>query len=132
VHSWFLLTGLGSVFLGLAGFSDSRLRKAGAVALGGGAAVVCGEVLRAWFPKLGETVPMALASGQHFLVAGGMGLVGLGTALLLWSVSAPCESPMPNQPLQPTCGAEGLRSFAGAGARRSRLSGSPLDGPALE
>ena len=90
VHSWFLLTGLGSVFLGLAGLSDSRLRKwAGAVALGGGAAVVCGEVLRAWFPKLGETVPMALASGQHMLVADGMGVVGLGTALLLWSVSAP-------------------------------------------
>jgi hypothetical protein len=90
VHSWFLLTGLGSIFLGLASFGHSRWRTwAGAVTVGGGVAVVSGEVLRAWFPKLGETVPMALALGDSMLFGDGMGLVGLGAALLLWSVSAP-------------------------------------------
>lgn len=88
VHSWFLLSGVGWIFLGLAGVSGSGRRKwGGAAALAGGGAVVSGEVLRAWLPALGETVPMAVASGEAMLVGGGMALGGLGTALLAWSVS---------------------------------------------
>jgi len=100
VHSWFLLTGLGLVFLGLASFGHSRWRTwAGAATLGGGLAVVSGEVLRAWFPELGETVPMALASavtgtptGDSMLVAGGGALGLLGTSLLVWCVSGPART----------------------------------------
>ena len=92
VHSWFLLTGLGSVFLGLASFGHSRWRTwAGAITLGGGVAVVSGEVLRAWSPELGESVPMALALCDSMLFGDGMGLIGLGAALLLWSVSPPAQ-----------------------------------------
>ena len=90
VHSWFLLTGLGWVFLGVASFGSSRWRNwAGVATLGGGVAVVSGEILRAWFPELGETVPMALASGQSMLGGGGMALGVLGTSLLVWCVSGP-------------------------------------------
>jgi hypothetical protein len=92
VHSWFLLTGLGLVFLGGASFGHSRWRTwAEAATLGGGLAVVSGEVLRAWFPELGGTVPMALASGDDRLVAGGMALGLLGTASLALCVSAPAR-----------------------------------------
>jgi hypothetical protein len=92
VHSWFLLTGLGWVFLGQASFGHSRWRNwAGAATLGGGVAVVSGEVLRAWFPELGETIPMALASGQAMIVAGGMSLGVLGTGSLALCVSAPAR-----------------------------------------
>jgi hypothetical protein len=89
VHSWFLLTGVGLVFLGGASFGHSRWRNwAGATTLGGGVAVVSGEALRAWFPELGETIPMALASGHSMLVDGGMALGLLGTASLALCVSA--------------------------------------------
>lgn len=88
VHSWFLSSGLGWIFLGLAGVSHSRWRRwGGAVALGGGAAVVAGEILRAWLPQLGQTVSMTVAAGEAMLVDGGMALGFLGTAFLAWSVS---------------------------------------------
>lgn len=90
VHSWFLLSGLGWIFLGLAAQSGpSWRRRSGAVALGGGGAVVGGEVLRAWLPRLGETVPMMVASSEAMLVDGGMALGFLGSGLLAWFVSAP-------------------------------------------
>lgn len=93
VHSWFLLSGLGWIFLGLAGLSHSRWRTwAGVVALGGGGAVVSGVVLRAWLPKLGEMIPIRVASGEAMLVDGGMALGFLGTALLAWAVSAPART----------------------------------------
>jgi len=92
VHSWFLLTGLGVVFLGLASFGHSRWRNwAGVATLGGGVAVVSGEILRAWFPELEETIPMAIASGGSMLVDGGMALGLLGTASLALCVSAPAR-----------------------------------------
>jgi hypothetical protein len=90
VHSWFLSSGLGWIFLGLAGAGPSRWRRwGGATLLGGGAAVVAGEVLRAWLPALGATVPMTAAVGEAMLVDGGMALGFLGTALLAWSVVSP-------------------------------------------
>ncbi len=92
VHTWFLLSGLGWIFLGLAGMSGSGWRKwGGAVALTGGSAIVGGEVLRAWLPRLGEMIPRAIASGQVMLTDGGMALGGLGTAILVWSVSPPAR-----------------------------------------
>jgi len=89
VHSWFLLSGLGWISLGLAAVKGPGWdRWGGAVALGGGGAVVSGEILRAWFPQLGQTVPMIVTSSEAILVDGGMALGFLSTALLTW-VSTP-------------------------------------------
>ena len=93
VHSWFLLIGLGWVFLGLASVRDRAWSKWGGVAaLSAGLSVLGGEVLRAWLPQLGETVPTIIASGRAALVDGGMALGFFGTGLLAWFVSAPTES----------------------------------------
>lgn len=88
VHSWFLLSGLGWILLGLAALKGPGWQRwSGAIALGGGGAVVSGEILRAWLPQLGQTVPMFVASSEAILVDGGMALGFLGTSLLAWSVS---------------------------------------------
>ncbi len=96
VHSWFLLSGLGWMFLGLASPASAtapRLCKWGRVAaLCAGGAVLAGEVLRAWLPQLGPTLPTFVASGEAMLVDGGMALGFLGTALLAWSLSIPART----------------------------------------
>lgn len=90
VYGWFLLTGLGWVFVG-AGALRVRgwIRGIGGVELLAGLLAVTALFLRGWLPSYGVEVPALMVFSSDQLSAGGMALGFLASGMLAWSLGGP-------------------------------------------